>query len=1035
MRTKLPILPGSLKDIDVEKDILIEDRDNNGELTTYTYKIIANVDFNIAIRNDIVKVKVTAVGSDTISTPRSLLSRPLSIGNDSGIVFGKSHTIDSIILKDGQPDSSKSYFGFVDTSGVNSPGASQTQILAQSLSRLNYDMNAAFNQYQAIRSNNIIDDNIVAIDSFMDSQLRDYVTSKKKTLSDESKTGNFIKTPGLTGRVSRRKNPPTKIKNIILDGFTTKLIPASELRLQKDGFSSSNGLQMNDTILVEGIRDIAQKKFGTPQNTEWRLGDNGKPKRDKMRSKFKTSVTSYQSDLEAQIERGSKDLESTTASTFQSAAWKSISLTKKSPTQLIMGYTKDPVVSSDQNFSGIMSVGQKPLQLSSRESSLAKMLSSGFKSASMIRKSSQADASTGYVAVQTRKVLKYIEIPVEILIPENAGGNYGLTIKIDAINSHGQIVDSKKKDFNHLTKKSGFYSTSEAPSISAKISATGDIQVSVKQIDKDADGLCVYRKYVSEESISKGTGFKQIDKRLGRSASDETGEIEFIDTLGRVDGTSIMYRAVSFTSTGGGSGAFSDFILDISQLVNSSKKSSADFLLGSIVCKVQKEGILISVPQISGDRGASFIEKRRQEDGFKSVEKLSNLNDNQRSSRVSSNYTFLDKDVNHGFTYQYNIMYITEHGTEKRLQPTKIEYKFVFGESDLSVNAVNSSQKNSPVVSAVKLTMGIGSIKALDMEAASSDALAEYSKSKSASASSKDKAVKDAQDISKESRVAKTTRTGLKDESLLAEYLKSRGKSEESISSLVKNEADDSIYSIEVQRTDLSTGEKTDVGIFMPGETYEDVTGLEAGKSYEYTFQELKMPIDTYTEIITKTSVSSGELDFKSGKAVSIGKDSTDKDISFEDNYRSKFLDQSATIDGVVRSSMSRARSPLTTLQKNPSGIAKTVRVTIPSQKTSIENASASVISNKRVAIRWTASGSKYINNRTDIDFFIITAKKLDQVYPILTCHGENIGSGDFISIDDTQHKFVGEVSYFITPIYNNASVGDTVDAGTVLME
>ena len=1034
MRTKLPVIRKSLKSIDSDSDILIKDRDRNGELVTYTYKIIVNVDFNIAIRNDIVKVKVSAIKGDSISSTKTLLSRPSSIVSDSGIVFGKSQTIDSITLKDGKKDISKSYFGFVDTVGVKTSGASQTQILAQSLARLNYDMSTAFKEFQKIKKGDIIDDNIVAIESFMNSQLRDYATSRKKTLSDESKTGNFSKSSGLTGKISRKKKPYREIKNVILDGFDTKLISQAELRLQKDGFTISNGIQMNDTILVEGISGIMQKKFGSPQNSEWRLGIDGRPTRDRMRSKFKTSVSSYQSDLEAQLERGSKDLESTTASTFQSAVWKSVSLTKKSPTELIMGYAKDPVIPSDLNFSGIISNGQKPLNISSREVSLAKKLCLGFKSSSRTRKSSQSDATTEYVAVQTRKVLKYIEIPVEISIPESATLDAGITIKIDALNSTGQIVDTKKKDFNHSEKKSGFYSTSVPPSINAKISTTGDIQVSVKQIDKDADYLRVYRKYVSEESISNGEKFKLINKFSGTDASDESGEKEFIDTLGKVNGSSIMYRAVSFTSSGGGSGAFSDFVLDISQLVNSSKKSSADFLQGSIVCKVQKEGILISVPEIKGDRGASFIEKRRQEDGFKSVEKISNSNDGQRSSRVSSEYTFLDRDVNHGFTYHYNIMYITEHGTEKRLQPTKIEYKFIFGDADLSVNAINSSQKSSPVKSAVKLTMNIGAIKSLDMEQASSDALSEYSRSKAASASSKERAVKDAEEISKVSRVAKTGRAGLKDESLLAEYLKSRGKVEEEASSSVKNEIEKNIYSIEVQRTDLSTGEKTDVGIFMPGETYEDTTGLESGKSYEYTFQELKMPMDTYSEIVTKTSVSSGELDFKSGKTLTIAKDSTDKDSSFEDNYRSKFLDQSATIDGVIVSSMARARSPVTTLQKNPSGVSKTVKVTIPKEKTKILNASASAISNKRVAIKWIAAGSKYINNETDIDFFIITAKKLDQVYPVLTCHGENIGSGNFIAIDDTQDKFVGEVSYFITPIYNNASVGDTVDAGTVLV-
>ena len=45
MRTNLPIISECLKEIDIENDILVHDRDTDGIFTIYTYKIIANIDF------------------------------------------------------------------------------------------------------------------------------------------------------------------------------------------------------------------------------------------------------------------------------------------------------------------------------------------------------------------------------------------------------------------------------------------------------------------------------------------------------------------------------------------------------------------------------------------------------------------------------------------------------------------------------------------------------------------------------------------------------------------------------------------------------------------------------------------------------------------------------------------------------------------------------------------------------------------------------------------------------------------------------
>jgi hypothetical protein len=1031
MRTNLPIIKICLKDIDSENDVSVHDRDINGKLVTYTYRVIANIDFNSVIRNNITKIKVTALSSNAISDPGKLISKTSIRKNKTSLIFGDSKTIDGLVLKDGKEDSGKAYTGFIQSSDNKSP--SPTSQLADSMTRLKYDTSAAFYTYTSKRELETLDFAYEGIESFINTQVRDYAISKKSSLTDESTTKTSSKSHGLTGKISASKKSYPKIKGIVLDEFETKLVKSSELAKLKHSPADSITLPMSDTVLVEGISKIMQKKYGTLQKKEWRKNKKENIVKERIGSKFNNDVKSYQSDLESQIERGSKDLETSTASSFQSAAWKAINLSSKSPSQLIMSYSRDPVISSDQNFKGVLSSGQKALQITSLEASFAKILSSRFKISSTARKSTQGDSRAEYQAVQARKVLKDIAIPVNVSF-ENRAAIDGIVIKIDAINQYGQIVDSKSQAIDHREKIKNFYTTSVAPSLSAKLNSSGKIQVSVRQIDKDASDLYVYRKYISEKSISDGEEFILIKKFSGTSASDESGEKEFFDTLDKIYGSKIMYRAVSFTKSGGGSGSFSDFILDLSGLSNSSNRSSADFLQGSITCKVQEEGIFLSIPAIFGDRSAVFIEKKSQEDGYKSIERIFNSKDRQRSSQISSMYTFLDRDVNHGCTYRYNIMYITEHGTEKRLQHASVEYRFVIGKSGLSVNAENSSKKNRTIKSSVKLSMNIGDIIVLDAEKASKAAIEEYSKSRASEATSKEAASKIAQEISKETREARGTRIGSGDESLLSDYLKSRGKDLDSAGAEFKNKVEESIYSIEVQRVDLKTGDVTDIGIFMPGEVYEDDKDLIPGRTYEYKFQELKMPLSTYTEIVSKTSAAAADKEFRSGKGLLIDKDKTDKGIEFEDNYRSKFLDHSSIVDGVVRSSKSRARSATTTLQRSKSGVSKSVHITIPKSNSVIKNPNVLIVSNKRVFISWILSSSKNIKNKSDVDFFLITASKLGQVYPVLTCHGQSIDSGMFVSIDDTQDSFLGEISYFITPIYNNATLGDTISAGTVVM-
>ena len=251
----------------------MHDRDIDGKLVTYTYRIIANIDFNSVIRNDITKIKVTALSSNAISSPGKLISKTSIKKNKTGLIFGDSKTIDGLVLKDGKEDSSKSYTGLIQSSDDKSP--SPTVQLADNMARIRHDASKAFYKYTSKRESETLDFAYEGIESFINTQLRDYAISKKTGLSDESTARESSKSHGLTGKISARKKSPPKIKGVVLDEFETKLVKSSDLARLKHRQVDSIVSPMSDTVLVEGISKIMQKKYGTLQKEEWRKNKKG----------------------------------------------------------------------------------------------------------------------------------------------------------------------------------------------------------------------------------------------------------------------------------------------------------------------------------------------------------------------------------------------------------------------------------------------------------------------------------------------------------------------------------------------------------------------------------------------------------------------------------------------------------------------------------------------------------------------------------------------------------------------------------------
>ena len=56
------------------------------------------------------------------------------------------------------------------------------------------------------------------------------------------------------------------------------------------------------------------------------------------------------------------------------------------------------------------------------------------------------------------------------------------------------------------------------------------------------------------------------------------------------------------------------------------------------------------------------------------------------------------------------------------------------------------------------------------------------------------------------------------------------------------------------------------------------------------------------------------------------------------------------------------------------------------------------------------------------IDFYIVLCKKNGDFFPVTTVMGSDVG--DITIIDETSKNFMGEVTYFLQPLFTNGKLG-----------
>lgn len=1032
MRTRLPI-HRCIQEFNSEKDIRIVDRDVEEGLDTYYYELDVSLSISDTLSKGVSNVTVT-IQRDYNKVSRKIidLERDQYSENNGVSAVKDATTIEGLTNPESQEDPEKSYSGYLKLENTSILNVSRiASILTTSIQASNQN----FFEKKSLEKKSVISTHKKDPKEFIDKKLQDYAFSNSSRYSSKKKHSK--KGAGLTSHnLPRKKRQIRDISQVVSEREETVLMKASSIledrKISKNNLDTGRGLiQMTDTILVEGIQRIKNQKQGIIQEKEYERSRLGGVIETKISSNKKIGKNPVSSNLRAQIERGEKSLVTPAVSSFRSASWSTISLLKKTPASILQSSLKNNIVFSSENYAGVVSRSQKSLPITKTEASYASLLNRRFSNRSKSRKNILDTGRYEYMGVQIRKKYKNFTIPVSFSVKNSDISNGVFCIKIRAYNSSGQIIDSKKIRYNHNDAIQGFYTTSEPPIFSGKIDDSGEVVLSVKQVDKDADSLKIYKKYISKETFYEGTPFVLLRTLRGKTASEKSEMQTIIDDSKAVNGSLVIYRAVSNTSLGGGTGAFTDIVLDLSEKTTNNTKPSQDYTTSSISTLLTKEGILVSISRVNGDFSVGYLEKQRQEDNYKSSKIVIDKDGNPVIAKPGVKY--LDKDVNHGLEYRYRIVYHTPDGLEKRTDYVSEKFRFIFGDSELVVSARSAAKARSPLKRSVSLSTHIASIKTQEEDDIVKEATEEFAKKAASLEKSKEGAAEASKSVLSTSRTTRKTRKSDSDLSLLGDYSKYFLKSES-----VRLESEKDVVAIEVKRIDQATSEKTDVGIFMPGETFDDIGDVIPGRKYTYEFQEIRMDMQTYKDIVEKVSEIESVSSVNRGSSVSLAKESlakVEKDLS---NFSSKFLESGAIIDGTIRSAKSMASSPVSVLASSKIGEPVQIEVDIPFQRSKIINSTAKLARGKRSIIEWSIkkglSKSKSQNYESDVDYFIIESSMLGQSQPAIICHGSNSGSGNFRSVHVVDNNYVGEITYFITPVYNDCTIGDRVLAGKVLV-
>jgi len=221
-----------------------------------------------------------------------------------------------------------------------------------------------------------------------------------------------------------------------------------------------------------------------------------------------------------------------------------------------------------------------------------------------------------------------------------------------------------------------------------------------------------------------------------------------------------------------------------------------------------------------------------------------------------------------------------------------------------------------------------------------------------------------------------------------------------------------------VERVNLNTGDREKMGTYS-NKQFSDSTGvsvsnckkLEAGNSYRYIVTALIRKPETVFEKFQKT-----EIDIETKKQYKYTPNTFKHPISLKTGT-------------LVTNSTMKKNYAKDILEHGQIGCTVIVEVSIPLQKSSIENIKVNRFDKRKNIISCMLSG-----NESDFDHFIVS-KNVNGVSNIIGSFHSISKSNEIFWIHELEKGDLGYTSYSIIPVYNDYSHGQLKNSNSIMVE
>lgn len=602
-----------------------------------------------------------------------------------------------------------------------------------------------------------------------------------------------------------------------------------------------------------------------------------------------------------------------------------------------------------------------------------------------IDKNSESILSTPAKTLVVSKMIQseWNQITEDIRISsELVGGLQDLHFLIELVNSSGDVLDVKHRIINHDEEVEGFSTPDYAPFVHAMSSGPGKNTVWLKQVDRVATEILLYRRILNYASPDISSEYRLIRKIPLTRYDSHYRVVDWIN-----NSVTCIYRAIAVGPRNKISSTFKNSIVKPIKHSSINKKSTVELEHISIFAQTNEDHVMLRVSNIPQGPISIYITAddltkkqitRRNKESIRIVG--TDPEDQVREiSQDTNEIIFTDFDVKHKHIYEYRAVMIYPNGIEITSKITEVHefIKEFSDESKINVEltglAIQSDDAGNATVT-------------FNIEPSFTDTGTE--------------------------KIIESLELSGADKNFILELKNDRNKLNK-------------LLAFSVRRQDSKTGETETFGITAVGQFVDDVTTrgfskvspAKAGHSYRYIVQVLLRSSESMFDDVFRDSI----------------------DIETTKKFKkkiSKFLNPMTLMNSTLPSTgesfgvnFTSKIKPENKFLQGRTGIEVGIDATIPAFKPEIDSIVAQRAGPNKSLIFWTIVG-----DHNEIDHFVIMAEIHGVKSTVATVHNMST-SGKYHYFDYEVANEPGTVKYSVIPVFSDYAYGIESFAREITLE